>query len=71
LTEVALLDSNFLVDVRRALAIAKGILKSSVRFQWSFQASTDLLCRMSDEEVQTLPWHSNLATTPDHGPRGA
>ncbi len=54
LTEVALLDSNFLVDVRRALAIAKGILNSGVRFHWSFQASTDLLCRMADEDVQTL-----------------
>jgi len=54
LTEVALLDSNFLVDVRRALAIARGILQSGVRFHWSFQASTDLLCRMSDEDVQTL-----------------
>ncbi len=54
LTDVALLDSNFLVDVRRALAIAKGILNSGVRFRWSFQASTDLLCRMPDEDVQTL-----------------
>jgi radical SAM superfamily enzyme YgiQ (UPF0313 family) len=54
LTEVALLDSNFLVDVRRALAIAKGILSSGLRFHWSFQASTDLLCRMADEDVQTL-----------------
>jgi len=54
LTEVALLDSNFLVDVRRALAIANGILKSGVRFSWSFQASTDLLCRMPDEDVRTL-----------------
>jgi anaerobic magnesium-protoporphyrin IX monomethyl ester cyclase len=54
LTEVALLDSNFLVDVRRALAIANGILRSGVRFHWSFQASTDLLCRMADEDVQTL-----------------
>jgi anaerobic magnesium-protoporphyrin IX monomethyl ester cyclase len=54
LTEVALLDSNFLVDVRRALAIAKGILNAGTRFHWSFQASTDLLCRMADEDVQTL-----------------
>jgi anaerobic magnesium-protoporphyrin IX monomethyl ester cyclase len=54
LTEVALLDSNFLVDVRRATAIAQGILNSGVRFRWSFQASTDLLCRMADEDVQTL-----------------
>jgi radical SAM superfamily enzyme YgiQ (UPF0313 family) len=54
LTEVALLDSNFLVDVRRAVAIAKAILDSGTRFRWTFQASTDLLCRMSDEEVNLL-----------------
>jgi anaerobic magnesium-protoporphyrin IX monomethyl ester cyclase len=54
LTEVALLDSNFLVDVRRALAIANGILSSGARFHWTFQASTDLLCRMADEDVCTL-----------------
>ena len=54
LTDVSLLDSNFLVDVRRALAIAEGILKSGVRFRWTFQASTDLLCRMPDEHVRTL-----------------
>jgi anaerobic magnesium-protoporphyrin IX monomethyl ester cyclase len=54
LTEIALLDSNFLVDVRRALAIANGVLSSGVKFRWSFQASTDLLCRMPDEDVQTL-----------------
>ena len=51
LTEVALVDSNFLVDVHRAVAIARGFLESGVRFQWTFQASTDLLCRMTDEEV--------------------
>jgi anaerobic magnesium-protoporphyrin IX monomethyl ester cyclase len=54
LTDVALLDSNFLVDVKRAVAIADGILKSGVQFKWTFQASTDLLCRMPDEDVCTL-----------------
>lgn len=54
LAEIALVDSNFLVDVRRAVAIAEGIQRSGVRFRWSFQASTDLLCRMSDEEVRLL-----------------
>jgi anaerobic magnesium-protoporphyrin IX monomethyl ester cyclase len=52
--EVALVDSNFLVDTRRAAAIARGFLASGVRFRWTFQASTDLLCRMTDEEVETL-----------------
>jgi anaerobic magnesium-protoporphyrin IX monomethyl ester cyclase len=54
LTEIALLDSNFLVDIPRAIAIAKGIRDSSVRFKWTFQASTNLLCRMKDEEVKIL-----------------
>jgi len=54
LTEIALLDSNFLVDVSRAIAIAEGIRDSGVRFKWTFQASTNLLCRMSDDEVRLL-----------------
>jgi radical SAM superfamily enzyme YgiQ (UPF0313 family) len=54
LDEVALVDSNFLVDVHRAVAIARGFLDSGVRFNWTFQASTDLLCRMSDEDVALL-----------------
>jgi len=52
--EIALLDSNFPVDVHRAVAIARGLLDAGVRFGWTFQASTDFLCRMSDEEVQVL-----------------
>jgi anaerobic magnesium-protoporphyrin IX monomethyl ester cyclase len=54
LTDVALLDSNFLVDTRRAVEIARGFLDSGTRFAWTFQASTDLLCRMSDADVQLL-----------------
>ncbi len=54
LKEVALLDSNFLVDTRRALEIARGFLKADLGFQWTFQASTDLLCRLSDEDVCLL-----------------
>jgi anaerobic magnesium-protoporphyrin IX monomethyl ester cyclase len=52
--EVALVDSNFLVDVRRAVGIARGFVSAGARFKWTFQASTDLLCRMSDEEVELL-----------------
>lgn len=52
--EVALLDSNFLVNVKRATAIARGFVESGVRFRWTFQASTDLLCRMPDEDVRLL-----------------
>jgi len=52
--EVALLDSNFPVDIRRALRIAKGFVDSQVHFRWTFQASTDFLSRMTDDEVCLL-----------------
>lgn len=54
LDEVAFLDSNFPVDVRRAVEIGRGIIESKVRFRWTVQASTDLLCRMSDDDVSLL-----------------
>jgi anaerobic magnesium-protoporphyrin IX monomethyl ester cyclase len=54
LREVAFLDSNFPVNVRRAVDIARGFIDSTVRFAWTFQASTDLLCRMTDDEVCLL-----------------
>ena len=49
ITNVALLDSNFPVDLRRAIAIAQGIVDSGVKFTWTFQASTDFICRMTQE----------------------
>jgi radical SAM superfamily enzyme YgiQ (UPF0313 family) len=54
ISEVALLDSNFPVDIHRALRIAQAIYDSGVKFRWTFQASTDFLCRMSDEQVRLL-----------------
>ena len=54
LSEVALVDSNFLVDVHRAVAIAQGFIDTGLKFNWTFQASTDLLCRMTDDEVCLL-----------------
>jgi radical SAM superfamily enzyme YgiQ (UPF0313 family) len=54
LDEIALVDSNFLVDTHRVLAIARGFAESKVKFKWTFQASTDLLCRISDEDVRLL-----------------
>jgi anaerobic magnesium-protoporphyrin IX monomethyl ester cyclase len=54
LDEVALLDSNFPVQITRALDIARGILASGFKFRWTFQASTDFLCRMSEDEVRLL-----------------
>ena len=52
--EVAMLDSNLPVDWRRALDIARGFVDAKTRFRWTFQASTDFLCRMTDDEVRLL-----------------
>ena len=41
-------------NVKRAVEIAKGFVDSKLRFRWTFQASTDLLCRMTDAEVGLL-----------------
>src|SRR5215475_14886649 len=49
-----MLDSNLPVDWRRAREIAKGFLDAKTRFRWTFQASTDFLCRMSDDDVRLL-----------------
>ena len=54
LSEIALVDSNFLVDTKRAVAIGQGLLGAGLKIRWTFQASTDLLCRMSDAEVALL-----------------
>jgi anaerobic magnesium-protoporphyrin IX monomethyl ester cyclase len=54
LEEIALLDSNFPVDVHRAIAIARGIHDSRTSFRWTFQASTDFLCRMNEDDVRLL-----------------
>ena len=54
IAHVPLFDSNFLVDRKRAVAIARGIIDSGTRFQWDFQTSTDFLSTMSDEDVCLL-----------------
>lgn len=51
---VPLFDSNFLVDRKRAVAIAKGIAASGIKFQWDFQTSTDFLALMSEDDVRLL-----------------
>ncbi|HTS35899.1 MAG TPA: radical SAM protein [Candidatus Solibacter sp.] len=51
---VPLFDSNFLVDRKRAVAIAKGIIATGVKFHWDFQTSTDFLALMNQEDVNAL-----------------
>lgn len=52
--QVSLLDSNYLVDLKRANAISRGLLDARVAFRWSFQASTDFVARMSDDDMRLL-----------------
>src|SRR5712692_5211357 len=47
-------DDNFLVDRERAVGIAEGLLRQGVRFDWSIQASTNLVIRLSVEELKLL-----------------
>jgi anaerobic magnesium-protoporphyrin IX monomethyl ester cyclase len=47
-------DDNFLVDRERAVLIAEGLVRSGVKFEWSIQASTNLVVRLSVEELKLL-----------------
>ena len=47
-------DDNFLVDLDRALAIAEGIVRRGVKFDWSIQATTNLVARLTVDELKLL-----------------
>jgi radical SAM superfamily enzyme YgiQ (UPF0313 family) len=49
-----IVDDNFLVDRERALLIAEGLLSRGVKFDWSIQASTNLVDRFSVDELKLL-----------------
>jgi anaerobic magnesium-protoporphyrin IX monomethyl ester cyclase len=49
-----IVDDNFLVDRERAVAIAEGLVRSGVRFDWSIQASTNLVERLTVDELKLL-----------------
>jgi anaerobic magnesium-protoporphyrin IX monomethyl ester cyclase len=45
-----IVDDNFLVDRERAVGIAEGLVRKGVKFDWSIQASTNLVTRLQVEE---------------------
>ena len=47
-------DDNFLVDLDRARAIAAGLVQAGAAFQWSIQATTNLVARLSLEDLKLL-----------------
>ncbi|HWE51875.1 MAG TPA: radical SAM protein [Bryobacteraceae bacterium] len=49
-----IVDDNFLVDRERAIGIAEGLVRSGVKFDWSVQASTNLVSRFTIDELKLL-----------------
>ena len=49
-----IVDDNFLVDRERAILIAEGLVNRRVKFEWSIQASTNLVDRFSVDELKLL-----------------
>jgi len=49
-----IVDDNFLVDRERAVLIAEGIVRTGVKFDWSIQASTNLVCRLTVDELKLM-----------------
>ncbi len=47
-------DDNFLVDLERAVAIGEGLARRGVRHEWSIQATTNLVARLSVEQLRIL-----------------
>jgi anaerobic magnesium-protoporphyrin IX monomethyl ester cyclase len=47
-----IVDDNFLVDTDRALGIAEGLVRREVKFDWSIQASTNLVDRYTVDELK-------------------
>lgn len=51
---VWVVDDNFLVDRGRALRIAEGLVRRGTAFEWSIQATTNLVARLSVDELKLL-----------------
>src|SRR5260370_16629817 len=49
-----IVDDNFLVDRERALGIAEGLVRKEAKFDWSIQASTNLVDRFTVDELKLL-----------------
>jgi anaerobic magnesium-protoporphyrin IX monomethyl ester cyclase len=49
-----IVDDNFLIDRERAVGIAEGLVRKGVAFNWSIQASTNLVIRLTVEELKLL-----------------
>jgi radical SAM superfamily enzyme YgiQ (UPF0313 family) len=47
-------DDNFLVDLDRARGIAEGLVRENSHFTWSFQATTNMVARLTPKDLKLL-----------------
>src|SRR6201994_1912165 len=47
-------DDNFLVDMDRARGIADGLVRENSHFQWSIQATSNVVARLTPEDLRML-----------------
>jgi radical SAM superfamily enzyme YgiQ (UPF0313 family) len=47
-------DDNFLVDLDRARRIGEGLVRAGANFKWSIQATTNLVARLSPDDLKML-----------------
>jgi radical SAM superfamily enzyme YgiQ (UPF0313 family) len=47
-------DDNFMVDLDRARGIAEGLVRAGSQFKWSVQATTNMVARLSREDLKLL-----------------
>ena len=47
-------DDNFLVDLDRARLIGEGLVRAGANFKWSIQATTNLVARLSLEDLKLM-----------------
>ena len=49
-----IVDDNFLVDLDRARGIAEGLVRENSHYTWSFQATTNMVARLSLDDLKLL-----------------
>ena len=51
---LGVVDDNFKVDLDRARGIAEGLARAGSQFKWSIQATTNMVARLSREDLKLL-----------------
>jgi len=54
LSLVDIMDDNFLVDRERGVEIARGFIKSGLKFNWIVQTTANFILRLPDEDLRIM-----------------